>query len=186
MDNGTFTINGELTLDSVIGEVTLSPGNGYDSPPEVEPYTLGDMLLDRMVEKLIADLRGKEGGRFDKVAKKVEKEIERQVNEKVTEWVAVAIDQPLQKTDEWGAPTGKPMTLVELVRNQVGNHLRSDQRGTYGRDSVVGKAINETTQNVLAKDLKDEIDSVKADLRGRVHASASQVLADSITKALGA
>jgi hypothetical protein len=186
VNNGTFTINGELTLDSVIGEVALSPGNGYDTPPEVEPYTLGDMLLDRMVEKLIADLRGKNGGQFDKIAKQVTKEIERQVSEKVTEWVAAAIEQPLQKTNAWGEATGKPMTLVDFVRGQVGNILQSNRDRGYDRKSVIGEAVEQTVKSVLANEFKNEIDSVKADLRGRVHASASQVLADSITKAIGA
>jgi len=95
--------------------------------------------------------------------------------------------EPLQKTDDYGNPKGDPFTIQQAVERQVASILAVPRQrgGSYPDRSVLGDVIKETTERIIAQEFKGEIDAVKAELRGRVRASAADLLADAVGKALG-
>lgn len=180
-----FKIEMDLDFDSVIGEVHHGDGD-RDQPESVSPYRFGDLVVEavaaQFARQVDADIRSE-------MRSAIREALMARINERVGAIVDETFEQGIPRTNQYGEVlrdhcTGQDqvVTLRELIVAQVGQHLRvTGNRAGHGQ-SRFDKTLAETTEAVLAKELAAEVKAAKDEIRKRVRASATAVLADAIMK----
>lgn len=183
MNSPKFKIDGTLTLDSIIGEVTTNPGNGYDEPPEAEAYTFGDMVCNALVERLLVDLKS-DATRYRSLREKVATAVDDQIAAAVTPMVTAALDQPIQRTNDYGKPIGDPFDLQQIIVKKIGEALSPSPNRSHHK-SPMDEAIKATTEAAVKRELDAELTEARAEIRQRIRAASSSVFADALASAAG-
>lgn len=108
--------------------------------------------------------------------------------------IADAIAAPRVKTDEFGNPTGAPVTFLEMISDQVkawqdvtvdsydGKPKAAD---AYNRDRVITRAqwlVRQVGAEEFAKVAKEEVAKIKTQAAARVKASISSAVAEAVAK----
>lgn len=178
---GMFKIELDLDFDSIIGERHMGDG-GYDEPETVEPYRFGEMVVAEIARQLLA---GMESDVRRELRDVVAQRARALIDERLTPIINAAFEEGVALTNTMGERTGKTVTMRELIVDRVSHHMRWTPNARFDSDkSTLAKAIDETTQKVLAKDLAAEVAAAKADIRQRVHESAAEVMTAAIVQGL--
>lgn len=145
--------------------------------------TLLDLIVEEAARQLVAAASA--DTRRD-VRRMVHDRTIEMIDARIVPMLDEAFAAPVQRTNEYGEPTGKPTTLRELVIAEAQRTMgrRTDRYGD--KPSLLDAALKEVTYKVVQADLKAEVDALKATIRGRFQEVAGQVVADAVAKATGA
>lgn len=172
--NGTITVDIDPTKE--LPERYL--GSDEDGP-RYGSMTLYDAIAEAAANQIVG-----------KVEKKLATTIAERVNERIGELVDAkipvlfeeALTEQLVVTDNWGGEREKG-TLRELIVKQVQSELTVSSRNSYG-ETALDKVIKEHITYGLTGELSKAVEAAKADLVKKLRDKASEVMADTITKAV--
>jgi hypothetical protein len=170
--NITVNVDGDVDLTAVVGE-------HYDGDRECHvPQTLGDLVADRLVQRLIHDRESE----YRNVAREVADTRRDIIRELVTAEVETALTNPVIPTNSWGESTGEPTTLraeiVRIARESV--RVRKPNTVATRDESAVELLIRKEISGALAKELADVVAAEKAKVVALVHAKAAELIADAV------
>lgn len=124
----------------------------------------------------------------DKIAKTIEADIRAAVQQRVEAEVASQVEKilagPIVRTNSYGEPiSGPAKSLREMVTEEATKELTKSRGSGYDRNpSVLDRVIKGQVEQVLAKELNDEIARAKAEVKGAVHGKVSDVITDAIER----
>lgn len=180
-DDPTVTI--ALTLGTIVGERCLDAGS-HEEPPEFEPITLLDAIVDRASERLVEKVLRDD---YTSIRMRITETRDEMIREAIAPSIAAAMDAPIQRTNEYGERRGEPTTMrqvvIDAVHNEARAQLRTGNNGNYNK-TILQQLLDQTVPKVLAKELGDEVAAAKATLRAAMQKSASQALADALASTL--
>lgn len=147
--NITVTVD-EVSLDTAVGEVLAYDDEGCY--PHPEPRTVGMLVADRIVE-----MAAKSSGWQDvtKMADQIRGEVIREV---VRPQIEEALGRPFRKTNTYGEPVGEPVTLRELIVDEVQRVLRQPA-DTYSREkgTVLEVAVRKEVADAFGNEVRDAV-----------------------------
>ena len=182
LTNDDPTINVTLTLGTIVGERLIDPGT-HEEPPAYEPVSLLDAIIERAASQLVEHLT--KDDRYNTLRKRTLEVRDELIRERLHPMVAAAVDEPFQRTNDYGMPKGPPQTIRSIVTEAVHQEATKALRitkSTYASDrSVLENLVATTVPAVLTKELSAEIAAAKGLLRESVKASAAEILATALT-----
>lgn len=167
-----------VDLTSVIGE-----WREYDV--EGDYVGTGEKTLgDAVAAQIAADLKRDEG--YSTLRRRVMELRDQEIRTQIAPIVAKAIEDPVQRTNEYGRPVGEPTTLTELIVKEVHAYLtrRSDQYRS-GSQTVVEKFVADAVDKVVKRELAEVIVEEKAKVVAAVRAKAAELIAQAVKEGVG-
>lgn len=168
-------------------DIKVSLSDSYFEDEDGNGQGYADKIITEAARQLIAKTKRDISGEVAAVVRAgIEKQVEGIVSETIKQGVAI--------TNNYGEPTGKSVTLREVIVDQAKKWMEQkvNTRGEvdtyYGRDGAVSRVhwmITTAVAAVVGKELKAEIDSAIADLRGKLTGQATHLLAEGLNKLLG-
>lgn len=168
-----------LDLSTVIGEKRV-----YDhdcDEPHGEPMTLGDAVVRELAKRLWASVGSDALSEVRQRAAQIRNE---EIRARVAPIVQAAVDEPIQQTNSFGEPNGKPTTLRELIAAEARAQLGT--RSDYGRGPrVVDKLVADAVSAEIKKELAEAIKEEKAKVVAAVRAKAADLIAQAVREGVG-
>lgn len=163
-----------VDLDTVVATRPMQSSRGYGDYDVIDvPMTLGDVLVERLVERLAND---QEYPNLKELLKRVREEI---LREAVKPIVEEAIKAPLQKTNNYGEAIGKETTLREVILDEAKKLLTAPHRASSGRStdsSLLSQIIREEVGNAFRNELAEEIKVAKEKVRAAIRKEGAAAL----------
>lgn len=152
----------KASLDTVIDQVTGLDEDGDEY--EIGGVTLGDAVAGLIAARLLKESEYARGLR-EQVSEIREDEIRQAIRPRVE----AALNQPIAQTNRYGERTGKDLTLLELVVEQIGAVLneKADRHRSEGT-TVLQKAIRAEVEKTLKDEITSAVTAVRAALVGEV------------------
>lgn len=173
----TVTLD-KATLATVIEQVTGIDEDGDEY--EIGGRTIGDAVAGQITARLIKDT-AYYGRLRDEVAQ-IRKEL---IQEAVRPLIEKALEGPIPQTNGYGERTGKSLTILELVVEEIGTLLgaKSDR---YRSDSptLLQKAIKDEAQKALQAEITGAVQAVREVLAGQVGDQLRQHAVEAVETAL--
>ena len=165
-----------VTWDTVIGQ--RATGGSFDEPPEYEPVSLGDAVVEQIVQRLIGEIR-------KDIRASVKAALQPTIDAETTTIVREVLTGEIRRTDRWGQTQGEPTTLRDMLADDIANYLnepakawRSDERKNGFR-----ALLRDTVDETLGRELRTEVDKAKQAVRAQVAAKAAEVFGDVVKQA---
>lgn len=157
--------------------LTLDTNVGYDY--DDEPISLGDKVIARLVSNLTAKFEAQ-------AQKQLNAALAVAIEAKATELVDAAIEQPFQKTNTWGEPTGAATSLRELIDAKIKEFLvaRVDSYPRNGNQAYIQNLVGNKVAAELEKEFKESIQQGKEQLLAAVKNRAAEVISESMRRAV--
>jgi predicted nucleic-acid-binding protein len=167
----------ELTMDTIVGETRIY-GEGFDEY-ETAPQTLGEAVVEQVVRTLIPQ---ETRGELARVVREIRAEVIRDALKPI---VAEAIEQGIQRTNTFGEPTGKAITLRELIIAEV-KKVMTEPTDRYNRDKggFVAQLVRAEVQGAIAKEMAAAMANEKAKAVAAVRAKGAEIIAQVVTEGL--
>jgi hypothetical protein len=151
----------EVALDSVVGEIV-----GWDDEGEqvvTGDRTLADVVAEQIVAKAVKDDRYPH---LREQALEIRKEI---IREKLTPIIEEALSGGFQRTNGYGEPVGKPVTMREVIAEQV-KEIVSKPASSYDRDkgSLLQQTVRKEVQEALAAEIKDAVKTAREQVASEI------------------
>lgn len=155
----------------------LLPDLSYDEDgmPDGTPGTpLQALVVDAAARQIIRS------DSFDRevkalVRKRTEEIVNERVESAVGDLVAEAIKTPIQRRHPWGDRIGEPITVREIIRENVEKFFKAPARNdSYSRNGENGVAemIQNFTREALGKELKAEVDAARKEVGDQIRDKA--------------
>ena len=158
-----------LTLDTEVGARYHQTGvDTYDT----SPFTLQDAIISEAAAQLVKSM---DREFINRLRSEVTAELTRQIDAAVRPVVAAAIEGQFQPTNSYGEKMGPQVTIREMIAKAAANQL-NNRNGGFDKKTVLDEAIAATTPKIIAAELKEHVDAVKADLKARLAAGFSDAL----------
>lgn len=169
-----------MKIDVYVEEVDLTTVVYQDDGVTIR---IGDLVADKAVAELVKSTA------WNPLRERVLSVRDEQIREAVRPLIAQALAEPFTRTTEYGTPVGKPTTLREIIveeakRLLANAHSRSNSN-YIDRDTVLSKLIRETTDQVVAAELRKVIDDEKAKVVAAVRAKAADLIAEAVRQGIG-
>lgn len=149
---------------------------------ETRPRTLGDLVAEKLADKLFAET-GYENRRA--LIKEANREVTSIIREKAEPVITAALTGPIRLTNTFGEPTGPETTLNALIIDEakkvVGGNRTDHGRGQTLAQRLVADAVGAAFTGELSKVLADEKTKVVAAMR----AKAAELISESVKQGLG-
>lgn len=173
--NITVTVD-SVDLSSVVGDHQVQTG---EDEWLAEPMILADVVAARIAEDI------KKDDQYNSLRKRVLEIRDEEIREQLKPMIREAIEQPIQRTTEFGQPQGPPVTVAELVVKEAQNYLT--KREGYGRDSlsVAQKLIRDEVDRAIKSELSQAIADEKAKVVAAVRAKAAELIAEAVQQGVG-
>lgn len=153
---------------------------GPDGEGEQGPGILG-LIVEAAARKVL------EGDR--EIKSKVVDTANQMIRERVAEMVQQAFDEPIQRTTLWGEEQGQPTTVRELIRLSLEDFLKSEGRRSsldnYRKDGPaknLRELIDGEVQSTMTTEMRNVINTAKADVVKTVTSKAADAIAEAIKK----
>ena len=147
-----------------------------------EPQTVLDCIIREAGTQLLNQLERDARDGLRRTVKDITAEV---IRGRVTTLIDEALTEPLQRTNDYGEPIGPPTTLREQIMKIAREQLKpTGQRNSFATDKGIDTALKTVTASVVGRELADEVAAAKADLRGRLAASAAEALSAAIVKGM--
>ena len=163
-----------VDLATVVATRPIQSSHGYGDYDVIDvPMTLGDVIVERLVERLAND---QEYPKLKDLLKRIREEI---LRDAVRPIVEEAIKAPLQKTNIYGEPIGKETTLREVILDEAKKLLAAPPRSGSGRStdsSLLSQIIREEVGNAFRNELTEEIKDAKAKVRAAIQKEGAAAL----------
>lgn len=157
--------------------LTLDTSVGYDY--DDEPISLGDKVVNKLVRNLTE--------KFEAQAKaQLNAALAVAIEAKATELVDAAIEQPFQKTNNWGEPTGPATTLRDLIDEKIKAFLtaRVDSYPRTGSQAYISNLVGNKVAAEMEKEFKEAIQQGKEQLLTAVKGRAAEVISEAMRRAV--
>lgn len=168
-----------VTWDTVIGARHV--GYDPDSGPEVEPVSLGEMVVAGIVERLVADMKRDATDYRDAVREAREAAREAVTNE-AGALVKKALTEGVQRTNTWGEAQGEKVTLRDLILDEIRKYLdeKPPRPGYSERERPGGFAelLRHEVTAGMQKELAEEIKAARAQVAAKVRERAAELIGD--------
>ncbi len=175
-----------VTWDTVIGSRHV--GYDPDSGPEVEPVSLGEMVVAGVVERLVAEIkRDADGFGYRGAVTAAREAASAAVQEQASTLVSEALSGEIRRTNTYGEPTGEPTTLRDLIRADVAKYLNEKvpERG-YGGDRRGGfrELLQHEVDEAMNKELRAAIREAREQVVVKVQEKAAQLIGEAVKEGL--
>lgn len=151
---------------------------------EVTPSrTLGDLVADKLADKLWGDLSHSDRNDIRRV---VVDERVKVVREQLAPIVEATLTEQIQRTNNYGEPSGGTVTMRELVVAEVGKVIngKADRYSSSSRP-LIDEVVNRVVVNALTTELSKVFDGEKQKVIAAVRAQAAELVAEAVKKGLG-
>ena len=164
-----------------------APGPRLSFDLKIESFNTSrfyDDVVNRAVEQMLGASWSPQ-----KLAKDVQAAVQDKVLERLDavlgDAVTTMLSKPIQQFDTFGEPVGKPISVEDIVRNGatgfLTEHVDRDgkpNRNSYGdKKTRLERLVEDSVNSSLQKEMKVEIDRVRAELINRAAEAAAAVLA---------
>jgi len=175
--NITVSID-ETSLATVIDQVTVIDEDGDEY--EIGGRTLGDAVAGIIAAHLLKETEYIRGIR-ETISAIREDEIRQAIRPRVEEALAL----PIPQTNTYGEPTGKSLTLLELIVKQVGAVL-GEKADKYRSESptVLQKTIRVEVERALKDEVTAAVTTVRAALAGQIGDQLRNFAVEAVNAAL--
>lgn len=168
----------KASLDTVIDQVA-----GLDE--DGDEYEIGGRTLGDAVAGLIAARLLKETNYANTLREKVATIREDEIRQAIRPLIEEALAQPIAQTNQYGQRTGKDLTLLELVVEQVGIVLKEkSDRHRSDSPTVLQKAIRTEVEKALKDEITSAVTAVRAALVGQVGDQIRAYAVEAVSAAL--
>lgn len=128
-----------------------------------------DAVIEAAAAKMLADTTETRRELRERVARIRDEEIRSAIAKQVRD----AMDQPVQKTSQWGEPQGDPVTIRELIRLELEQFLSAKPRprNAYSDDKTprnMEQIIAETVSEALRKEFDADIRQARKAITDKV------------------
>lgn len=169
-------------IESVDLTTPIETRTRYDEDGDREEYevTLGHLVASKVTAQLSKD--DSWGG----IKKRFLDIRDEEIRKAVAPIVEEAITGPIQKTNNYGEPTGQTTTVRELVMKEA-SALLTKSADSYGRGSetVLQKFVREQIAAAFTKELAAVVAEEKAKVVAAVRAKAADLIADAVKQGIG-
>ncbi len=175
-----------VTWDTVIGSRHV--GHDPDSGPEVEPVSLGEMVVAGLVERLIVEIkRDVDQGRWRGAVTEARTAAAEAIQAEATVIVRDALHGEFQPTNQYGERTSQVTTLRDLIRADVAKYLNEKvpERG-YGGDRRGGfrELLQHEVDEAMNKELRAAIREAREQVVVKVQDKAAQLIGEAVKEGL--
>lgn len=165
-----------IDLNTVLGQrperVFLGHGD-YDVRDQ--PFTLGDLVAERLVEKLSHD---ESYPTLREMVQRVRADI---LREKLEPIVEEAIQGQLQLTNEFGEPRGPKVTLRQYIVDEAKKILTKARRSARGNhETLLEEIVNGKVKAALVNELKDALDTEKKKVQELLAKEGGRIIAEAL------
>ncbi|MBM4603144.1 hypothetical protein GS575_09370 [Rhodococcus hoagii] len=174
--DSNVTVTMSIGLDTVVRTEAMYDSDGDWSGER--PYTLADVIADRMARTLIEDARRQ----VDYTS--INSRINDAINEVVKAKLADFTEREIVPTDAYGRPKGEARTIAEEIVTAAAGWCNKAS-GEYRGGTNLEKLIRDEIDRKFTKELKGAIDEAKASVTEKVRGHAAQLLAETLTAAGG-
>ncbi len=109
------------------------------------------------------------------------------VKETVQGWVRERLDKGVQRTNDYGDPTGVPVPLGDIIKVEITRQLQPSSRSAYSNEkTVLSRVIEEQVNRQLATDLQAAFATARGAMLQAAQDAGAQALRAAVTKAVGA
>lgn len=169
-----------VSMTLSVSDATLSSvasGSRVWTGPDEEDYrpvTLGDMVADKLVQRVTRD-PGWEG-----IRRRITEISKEEILEQVRPLIAYQLDKGFPKTNQYGEPVAGTTTLSELIMAEVRKVL-TQRADTYdSKRTVLQKMVADAVTAEFAKVIKEQVDTVRKEIADE----AANRVKDAVTAAL--
>lgn len=161
-----------VTWDTVIGSTCVDPGS-YDEPPAYEPVSLGAAVVEAIAERLINEVRAD-------IRNEVRAAVQPAIETEVSAIVRDTLTGEIRRGNRWGEAVGEPTTLRDMLADDVANYLNEPaRRDRYDqRKGGFRELLRNTVDEVMSKELGEEIATARAAVRKEVANKAAELFGD--------
>lgn len=143
-----------------------------------EPATLGDLIVEKAVQDFAQDREA-----WESLKTRIKRITDEEIRLRVEPLIEQALTDPIQQTNEFGDPRGKPILLRDLIIKDAQDKLAKVQsRGSaYDRQqSIVEKLVSDAVDRELTRELQETIAEEKAKIVAAMRAKGAEILAETI------
>lgn len=166
-----------LVVEIDLGKLGLV---SYDEDGEpTGPADLREQIIERAAHKLLTE--------WDYDSKRAFRELVHQIrDEEIRSHLAVvirtALSEPIQRTSTWGEKRGEPVTVLDLIREELGKFLggTTPTRDTFGGDKGpknLADLIAVIAKEAMGQEFSKEIREAKAAVTEQVTQIATEAAA---------
>lgn len=171
------TVENTPGLDTVLHEKVRQ----YDYEAEewvTAPQTLGDVIVERTVAKLLADPDGKALG------KRIAEITDAEIRVAVRDLIAAQLARGFRKTNNYGEPVGEVTTLTDVIVDQFQQAMKgSRELHSYNRTpGILEKLVADAVGYAFTKELAPVIEKAKKDAKAAIEQRGAEMLAEMVQK----
>jgi hypothetical protein len=109
------------------------------------------------------------------------------VKETVQAWTCERLEQGVQRTNDWGEPTGQAIPLSELIKHEISKQLqpRTANDRYHGNKTVLSTVIETEVNRQLTTDLQAAFNTARDAMLKAAQEAGAQALRAAVTKAVG-
>lgn len=186
----SLPVNIDLEID--LRDVMLPGHRGYDEDgePVPAPRSVEEALFEAaavsLANKAIEDKEGRQAYR-ETLRDRAREILEQKINERAGEMVEQALDQSFQPTNQFGQPTGDPITFQEYVTTRIEKWLHeqdpTDKSAMGGRrrtniEGIISNAID----TKFRQKLNEQVNKGRDEVLGTMREKASEIMAETMTR----
>lgn len=168
-----------VTWDTVIGSRHV--GYDPDSGPEVEPVSLGEMVVAGIVDRLTGDIK-RDADSYRDAVREARDAANEAVKAEAAALVKRALAEGVQRTNTWGEPQGEKVTLRDLILDEIRKYLdEKPPRPGYSERERPGGFVELLRHEVAAgmqRELAEEIKAARAQVAAKVRERAAELIGD--------
>lgn len=174
-----------VTWDTVIGARHV--GYDPDSGPEVEPVSLGEMVVAGLVERLLVEIKRDSSTGYRGAVEAARDAASGATAAEATALVREALAGEIRQTNHYGEPKGEPTTLRDLIRADIAKYLNEKvpERG-YGGDRRGGfrELLQHEVDEAMNKELRAAIREAREQVVVKVQEKAAQLIGEAVKEGM--
>jgi hypothetical protein len=183
--NINITVDGleGVDLSTVIGDeiAYYDPETGET---EHRPRTLGDLVAEKLADKIYAGL---DYERRNELTKTASAERVKLIRERLVPQVEAALSGEIQKTNNYGEPNGQTTTMRELVIAEITRviNAKGDRHYSDSEKPLITRVVSSEVNRALTTELADAFKAEKDKVVAAVRAKAADLIADAVKQGVG-
>ena len=155
----------------------------YDEDEQRVPLTIGEAIAERVAQMLTKD------DSYKDLRQQIRDMRVEEMRARVVAELEAAFLQPVQKTSQWGEPTGNPTTLRLEIMKLAEKALEIPRPGyssSYPRETnAVQQFLQREIEGVVKKELAEAMADEKAKVVAAVRAKAAELIAQAVKEGIG-
>lgn len=170
-------MNITVNVDEVSLSTSVADTLAYDEEGNVvgESHTIGEIVAQKIVERLAKE------DRYHELTRQVQEIRKEVIREAVRPQVEEALNKPFRRSNIYGEPAGEPVTLRELIVDEVRRVLK-DPADKYNRDrgTVLEAAVHKEVEAAFASEIREAVKQTREQVSDRI----GQIVADAVSEGM--